>query len=84
VESDHKVSFHELPVQLDQFLVGSFIPVLGWTPQLPELLPDAVRMIEGEVLVYGTPRAVQSAGNPAIDNDWIRSMPRIDGESTYA
>ena len=29
VETDHEVSFRELPVQLDQLLIGSFIPVLG-------------------------------------------------------
>jgi len=31
-------------------------------------------MIEEDVVVDGTPRAVQSASNPTIDAGWIRSM----------
>ena len=73
VEGDHKVSFRELPVKFDQSLVGSFIPVLGRTPQLPELLLNALRLIKKEVLVNGTPCAVQSTRNPAIDKIRVRS-----------
>ena len=76
MESDHKVSFRELAVQVDQFIVGSFIPVLGWTPQFPEILLNLLGLVEGEVLVNSTPCAVQSACNPTIDKVWIRSVPK--------
>ena len=66
MEGDRKVSLRELVIQLDQFLVAGFIPVLGWTPQLPEPLLNVSRLIQGEVLVNGTPCAIQSASNPAI------------------
>jgi hypothetical protein len=58
VEGNHQVSVHELPVLFDQFLVGSFVPVFGWTPLVPESLPNVLRLIEVEVLVNGTPRAI--------------------------
>ena len=67
MERDREVSVRELAVQLNQFLVRSFIPILGWTPQIPELLPDARGLIEGKILVNGTPCAVQSTSNPAIE-----------------
>ena len=73
VEGDHKVSFRELPVKFDQSLVGSFIPVLGRTPQLPELLLNALRLIKKEVLVNGTPCAFQSTDNPAVNKVQVRS-----------
>jgi hypothetical protein len=76
MESDHKVSLHEPAVQFDKFLAGSFIPVLGFTPQIPELLQNALRLMEEKILFNGTPRAVQSASNPTIDEVWIRSIPR--------
>ena len=74
MESDCEVLIQELAVQLDQFRV--FIPILGWTPQLPELLPNLFRVIEGEIIVNGTPCAVQSASNPTVENIWIKSAPK--------
>ena len=76
MESDHKVAFRELSIQFDQFLVGSFIPILGWAPLFMELSLNLLRLIEVNVLVHGTPCAVQSAGNPTIDKVWIRVTPR--------
>jgi len=76
VESDHKVAFRELFVQFDQFLVASFIPILGSAPLFIELIPNRLRLVEGNVLVHGTPCAVQSAGNPTIDKVWVRVTPR--------
>ena len=32
MEGNHKVPLRELAIQVDQSLVGSFVPVLGWTP----------------------------------------------------
>lgn len=69
VESNDKVSFSELPVQCHQFLVGCLVPVLGFTPRLPERLPNALGLIEGKVLINGTPRAIKSTGNPTIGKD---------------
>jgi len=79
-ESDHEVSFHELPVKFHQLLIGSFVPVFGWAPQPMELILSARGediLIEINVLVNGTPCAVQSASNPAVDKGWIRSSLKI-------
>ena len=70
MEANHEVSIHELPVPFDQLLIGSFVPVLGFPPQFIELLQSTrgqICLVEVEVLVNGTPRAVQSASNPTID-----------------
>lgn len=67
MESDHKVSLRELPVQVDQFTVGSLIPVPGWAPRVPEPLLNLLSVIKGEILINGTPCTVQSARNPTID-----------------
>ena len=67
MEGDNQVPLRELAVQIDKFIVGSFIPGLGSAPLSPELLLNLLRMIEGEVLVNGAPCAVQGACNPTID-----------------
>ena len=84
VEGNHQVSVHELLVQLDQFLVGNFIQVLACTPVVIERLHNALRLVEGEVLINGTPCTVQSAGNPAIGKVRIRNAPTGLTEYTNA
>ena len=68
MEGDHKVSVHQLTVQLNQVLVGFFIPVFSFAPRLPEvLLTLTVRAIDLEVLINGPPCTIQSACDPAVD-----------------
>ena len=55
----------ELLAQIDQLIIGNFVPVFGFTPQLPELI-EFLRMVEIEILVNGTPCAVQSSYNPPV------------------
>ena len=66
----------ELVVQFCQDLVGIFIPVLGFTPQSPEILPT-FRFVEGEILVNRTPRAVQGACNPTVDRIRMSTRRRL-------
>lgn len=72
-EGDHKLSFHELLVKCDQFTGGFFVQVLGLTPQPPEHLLNALRLVEIKVLVNGTPCAFQSTDNPAVNKVRVRS-----------
>ena len=77
VQSDDEKSLRQLAVQLHQIDIGLFIPVLGFAPQVPEIfLPIAPRIIVGEVLVNGTPCAVQSTCNPTVDQIRVRSIHR--------
>ena len=76
VKTNHKVSLCELTIQVDQLLAGGLIQILGFAPRIPELISKVLRVIEGEVLVNGTPCATESACNPAINQIRIRSSPR--------
>ena len=70
----------ELVVQFDLVI----IPILSCTPVIPKQFPKYRRMIEGEVMVNGTPCAVQSANNPTVKKKLDQKhTQRANSESTY-
>ena len=75
VESDHHGSLHELMVRLGQPIVTIVIPVFSFAPQFLELLMKvALTVIDEEILVNGTPCAIQSACDPAVNEIGIRNV----------
>ena len=74
MKGDYKVSLHEFMIRVDRAFVESFVLVLGRTSKIPELQPDALRLIKSQVLINSTPCAAQSARSPTVGKVWMKSL----------